>query len=528
VRRALSTGAAGLSGARLSSAVGLVSAFGCGGQVSDDPTGPGFSFSDPAVGSGVGSAAAPGVDSDGTAVAGQGTESAEAGERPLEETSAGVLGTEGCLPAGESRFVHMHLSAPFDFVAWRSRGVFLDGVQTEVDVRGVPCQGAVDAEACFAALRAAWPDAGSEWQDCGQVGCIAQSLVTTRGDVVQVHQSLAAIEGVLGSIDTSQEAVLWADASGYTPRCGTEELFSLPLLTVVEFSAGYRLRTSEMVGSCPVIFQNVLLDVARDGRLSEVSREDHVSPQAVSICVGRRPQGWVPSHASVARADESNEVGHFFARMAALEAAAVWAFEGIAAELRGFGAPGALVARARGAAADEVHHARSAAALARRHGAEHEAGTPNVVPRSELFDFALHEFDFALHNVVEGCVRETFGAAVAAYQAERASDPEVRAMLGRIAADERRHAELSEDIDTWISHRLSPEQHRELDLARRAAVAELKREVAVAPGAAIEHHAGMPGPAQALALLQVLEEEWWAERERQERGANSPKDVEVS
>jgi hypothetical protein len=51
--------------------------------------------------------------------------------------------------------------------------------------------------------------------------------------------------------------------------------------------------------------------------------------------------------------------------------------------------------------------------------------------------------EMALENVVEGCVRETFGAVVAMIQAERAGDARVRRAMRRIARDETRHAELS-------------------------------------------------------------------------------------
>jgi hypothetical protein len=49
----------------------------------------------------------------------------------------------------------------------------------------------------------------------------------------------------------------------------------------------------------------------------------------------------------------------------------------------------------------------------------------------------------ACENAVEGCVHETFGAAVAVMQSERAREPSCRDAMKRIAADEIRHAELA-------------------------------------------------------------------------------------
>ena len=51
--------------------------------------------------------------------------------------------------------------------------------------------------------------------------------------------------------------------------------------------------------------------------------------------------------------------------------------------------------------------------------------------------------EIARENAEEGCVRETFGALLAAHQAAYACDPEVREVMTRIAGDELRHAALA-------------------------------------------------------------------------------------
>jgi hypothetical protein len=103
----------------------------------------------------------------------------------------------------------------------------------------------------------------------------------------------------------------------------------------------------------------------------------------------------------------------------------------------------------------------------------------------------------ARENIVEGCVREAFGALVATYQAERAS-PELRAAFRAIAADERRHSQLAEDVHAWIAERLDDATIAELAAVRAQAERELRAD--------LEHAGacdaiGLPDPARATALF---------------------------
>jgi hypothetical protein len=62
--------------------------------------------------------------------------------------------------------------------------------------------------------------------------------------------------------------------------------------------------------------------------------------------------------------------------------------------------------------------------------------------------------EVAFENAIEGCIRETYGAWHAWKQAHEAPDRELRATMGRIAADEMRHAALAWDIHEWAMARL--------------------------------------------------------------------------
>ena len=69
-------------------------------------------------------------------------------------------------------------------------------------------------------------------------------------------------------------------------------------------------------------------------------------------------------------------------------------------------------------------------------------------------------------NAVEGCVKETFGALLATWQAEHAANPRIRRTLRRIAADETRHAALAWGILAWGMKELAPTERRRVEASR--------------------------------------------------------------
>jgi hypothetical protein len=117
-------------------------------------------------------------------------------------------------------------------------------------------------------------------------------------------------------------------------------------------------------------------------------------------------------------------------------------------------------------AREEVRHARIMGALA---GVRAGVAAPARRRRS------LEEI--AVENVREGCVRETFGAAVAQLQARTAADARMQATMASIYPDEERHAELAFAVDTWLRTKLSPDACRRLDEARHVALSELASEL---------------------------------------------------
>jgi hypothetical protein len=159
-----------------------------------------------------------------------------------------------------------------------------------------------------------------------------------------------------------------------------------------------------------------------------------------------------------------NPQGQLLARMATLEAESIPAFRRLARELAALGAPRKLRRQAARSRRDEQRHARTIGSLARRHGA-----TPASVidPERALPLRALEEV--ALENAIEGCIRETYGAWNAWKQSQDAGDPELRATMHRIAADETRHAALAWDIHQWAIVRLDKRQRNRITQAMNEA-----------------------------------------------------------
>lgn len=214
---------------------------------------------------------------------------------------------------------------------------------------------------------------------------------------------------------------------------------------------------------------------------------------------GRRPAGLVEDK----REDAPLSLGAYFAECAWLEGASVVAFRDLAIALRSVDAPASLVEACAAAAREEERHVELAGALAARFEGQPRRVTLSVVKARTIFELALE-------NAVEGVVREMFGAAVALWRAEHATDPEVRAAMREIAEDECGHAELALRIASFLDDRLTTNERSTIQRARRAAVGELALSLDE-PAAAIVDVAGVPSREHARALLEGLAERVWCE-----------------
>jgi hypothetical protein len=218
---------------------------------------------------------------------------------------------------------------------------------------------------------------------------------------------------------------------------------------------------------------------------------------------GRRPRGLVDP----AAARSGNDLGEFFARAAYLEEASIRAFQELSLALSELGAPSDLVAQARNAAEDERRHARTTGRLARRFGGCPSAVRAKAAPASNSLE------GMALENAIEGCVRETYGALIATFQARHAQDKRVATAMRRIAADETRHAALAWAIAHWAAPRLAPSARRRVADARCSAARELER-VAAEPADELVRLAGLPSHQQQIRLMRGLRQTIWSPNAR--------------
>ena len=270
------------------------------------------------------------------------------------------------------------------------------------------------------------------------------------------------------------------------PDNGAEPPLSKSQTVASDFANGGPLDAQQCEAVCRPEFEGPVVTCVRE------SAESVLCLTEPFPCEGRRPSG-------LKRAQHGalSGFGCHLAAAAWLEAASVDAFRLLRRELRAVGAPRRLLRSASRSARDERRHARIAGALARRFGVAVPAVACDVAPPRSLTELAVE-------NAVEGCVRETWGALVALRQAARASDLDVRAAMSRIAPDEVRHAELAWAIDRWLNQRLSVAQRRQVQRARRAAFAELARELRLELPVTERTRLGLPGRDEAAAMWAEL------------------------
>ena len=164
---------------------------------------------------------------------------------------------------------------------------------------------------------------------------------------------------------------------------------------------------------------------------------------------------------------------------ARMEHASIASFARFTLDLLAAGAPADMVAAAQRASLDEIEHARLCFALAARY-----AGRALGPGPLDAAGAKIASLEGAVAAAVrEGCVGETIAAAVARAQLSVATDPHVRAVLERIAADEESHAALAWRFVAWaLAH--APDRAALRAIVAEAFAEELRRadlRVGVAP-----------------------------------------------
>jgi hypothetical protein len=364
---------------------------------------------------------------------------------------------------------------PVDYVSLRQSASPVGG--GILDESGVMCGGASDSAKCIESMKSlnsnvGWPSGGG-----GDVFSVQFLAVTVKDDQI-VYGSVPDLLKFLGPIDTANEAALVASTHGHQIVCQSHN--------AMKTADGFEVLTTTGTGCGDDVRHNLVL-VKPDGSTSVASSV--VFKKGDPNCaIGRRPEGLVRLRA------EKDGAGDFLARIARLEAASVPAFGRLIRELRAHRAPRTLVARAVRARRDEVRHARIMARLAAKYGSS--------VPPAEVDDLSVRPLEeVAIDNAVEGCVRETYGALVATFQAENAADREIAKAMRSIARDETDHAALSWDFARWATARLDEESQARVEAARERALRELEAELDAEPPAEAVEKAGFPTRAQAKLLF---------------------------
>ncbi len=389
---------------------------------------------------------------------------------------------------GEIRLLEdLSPAEPADYVALRSS--IPGGSPGQVLEEVGECPTSVDCETI--------PAPAGEGFFPGQSG--SQHLLVVRGEQVELLLTIREVKTFLGTIDNASEAALLVRAGHYSLDCDGNNL---------DTQADGYLIYGEKGSTCGDGVRGYQVFVSADGTLEE--RDSEVVEEGDERCIiGRLPVGLCDSIGAPTppagskhtpaneRATDERALGEYVAKNAFLEAAAVAAFERLAAELGALGAPVALVARAEAAAREETRHAILMRGLARRWGAE--ASIPVVATRG-----LRSVFELALDNAVEGLTRERFGALLGLHQAHYAKDASVRAVMRLIADDEAGHAQFSAELHDWLWPQLSAEQQQIVTLARLQAVARFRRAAHEPEPQVVVEQLGLPEPKLALALFDEL------------------------
>lgn len=395
-----------------------------------------------------------------------------------------------------TRYAALTLAPGVDGIAFATRGKAAASNSGATAQRlpslGAPCAGAKDRAACETQVNkfldspdsAAWIVGESSCPGCQQPPGTADLGVITAGDEVRLANLVDVIRAA-APIDGRDEAAAVMALRSQRIDCNDNN--------VRRDADGWTFKTT--TSSCSGEVNEYFTKVTFSGET--VSAGENLVKSAKNNCIeGRRPANltstgtlWLSSLPAC------------FSEIAHMEAAAVLAFDVLAQQLQDLGAPADLQARVARAKQDEVAHAAVTSRLAHRFGATPPEPGLDVAAEANRDSLVLQ---VALENAVEGCVREAYGALVAAFQASHAQDPEVRAAFAQIAVDEAEHAELSFAIDAWLATQLTPEQLRRVEQAKTQAWIELAASCNVEPAAEVVSVAGMPNAEEARAIFAGL------------------------
>lgn len=391
--------------------------------------------------------------------------------------------TVACPGSGALAYGAFTLASGIDGIEVRARSQTSATEFVKLTVIGEVCKGATDKPACLAKVTETKSNTGWSHSTSMEGPSPPHYGVGTRGDEVFLVATQAAFAKAVAPLESAQEAVALVQVV-YDDSVVCNDA------NVSSNATSYVVKT--LSSSCGSKGET-LFTVSREGDVQRGSYREITSPDS-NCAEGRRPSGLVMAPEPWLRSLSAH-----FAEIAFMEAAAVLAFDELQGHLRAFGAPPDLRLRVRKARADEVRHAAATTRLARRFGGVPK--TPVCVESGALPTL----LGFAIENAREGCIREAYGALVAAYQAKHAQDPDVAAVFRTIRDEEIEHAELSWAIADWVHTKLTPRERQQVQRARIDMIEELRVAVLAQPSDDVRIVAGMPDARTASMLLDQLQ-----------------------
>jgi len=316
-------------------------------------------------------------------------------------------------------------------------------------------------------------------------------MIVTQGDTIQVLQTEADFQRILGDLDNKQKVFSWMHVHGLRLSCTFEDSAVLDVANGQIWNGIY----TQITSSCsPLIEERVRVKIdASDWSIVEFSRARIKEDEGA--CIGRKPPGQV-NFLDVEIADISS-IGNVLARHAAYEAASVIAFVHLKQELSFYNAPVAILKRIDKAIEDEKRHALQVEILAQRYDRQIKKFDVDATPIRNLEAIAID-------NMKEGCIGETWGALVGLFQAEHAKDKVIATTMYLIAVDEVDHAALSWEIHDWITDQLSEEACLRVEFTKKAALASLRLKAERPVEQNLSLLAGFPEPQTSKVLVDKL------------------------
>ena len=189
------------------------------------------------------------------------------------------------------------------------------------------------------------------------------------------------------------------------------------------------------------------ISVICEGRPFIVDGESRVAPH----CEREDWRTFVSLQTDTLSATQRAQLVQRWLAAAQAEHASIASFSRFSLDLMSLGAPPEFLAGCARAMGDEIAHARSCygvpSALADKPLGPDALSTASTHTRNPTASEVL------IATIVEGCINETLAAAEAAEARDATHNPELRALLDRIAQDETRHAALAWRVVQWLLQR---------------------------------------------------------------------------